>query len=504
VTVAFVTPGAVPGTGSPDNGPETMKELSIPVPGKPFFLATAFVVVAATVALLASPYYALALLPSLAVAVLLLVARFPQAGYFLIVLLIPMEVFRELSPAHQWLTISKAVGLWVVVVLGLSLVVNRGKRLDIKSDLWVWLLLFFVVGLVSALLSSYRPECFNALRKLLIAYVFVALTMIFVASRKSFARSLPLVLVLGVSISAFLSILGYAFNLSQFAMSVGPDVFDMRRATGAAGSSPNVLCYMMVLILPLVSHFFFAARRWGKRLFWAAVFVMNVVATILTYTRVGAVVMVIVLLLVLWQNRGRLTPVKIGFALGLVAIAITAFALLLPATYRDRIRSSTNLLDASIQNRLSYLHAGWDAFKSSPVVGTGLGSFPRVYADSQHALTGDYETALEARRAAHNTYLAMLAGTGVLGFVIYIAILAVAFKGFGKTIRQAKLRGETEMGSITAAYRTAFVAALLFQFTGSNQYDKLFWISIALSQVALLLSRSPREETADETAAHTG
>jgi O-antigen ligase len=80
--------------------------------------------------------------------------------------------------------------------------------------------------------------------------------------------------------------------------------------------------------------------------------------------------------------------------------------------------------DGSLQRRASYIRVAWESVKRDPFLGSGPGTFAYRYAESKYA-PAFAENAMDYNRAAHNTYLEILVGQGVLGLTAFFWLLGM-------------------------------------------------------------------------------
>jgi O-antigen ligase len=346
------------------------------------------------------------------------------------------------------------------------------------------------MNFISAVISEYPITAFDNLRRLFTAYTFFALTLIFVTN-KGFTKTLPVILILGISISSLLSVAGYLFDIPLFIINIQAE--SVKRGQGAS-YDPNYFSVMLTFSLPLLAHFYFSSRRAFKKVIIAGLFVLNITSVILTYSRGGAIILAVVLTFLLLEYIRRLRPRYFGFITSAALIAILSIAILVPGSYWERQKSVKNTVtDTAISRRISYLNVGWDAFKENPVLGSGPGTFKEIYADSIYAIQYRKE-GKSGRRVAHNAYLEVIVGSGLPGIILYCMIIIFTFKNFYASERRFNFDGRKEMASLVRAYRLSFIVILLAFFTLSANYLKYFWLSIGLSQVALLLLNDGKEE----------
>lgn len=475
-----------------------MKEFFNTITFRPIQYCFFLLVIGVSVGLLATPYYKFAILPGLTILLLLPLSKYPQIGYYLIVFLLPFGAYRGLSGTYQFLKIHWIIAFWLIILLLLQFLVKKKTSIRLRSNLWPWFLIFFIISLVSALLSDYPLTSFDNLRLLLIAYMFVALNLIYI-SHKDFCRTLPIIIILSISISSFLGIIGYVFNLSLFAENVEIDSF--KRGIGGA-IDPNNSSLMIIFSLPLLVNWFFISRIRLVKSLSIALIVVNVIALMLTFSRGGALILVVMLFLIFFEHLRKFRPKHLGFTIFFV-IAITVAAIFLPTGYWGHIKNVNEpVKDRAIGRRSSYLYVGWDIFKENPIMGSGPGSFRNIYASSNYALAYDRKGRAN-RRYAHNTYLEVLVGTGILGLIVFIILLWYALNNFHIAKKRLLLYGKKEMASIVGSYQLSFISLLIYLLLFSDLYHKYLLISLALSQVALRLSQEGNVEEHNECVNHS-
>ena len=106
-----------------------------------------------------------------------------------------------------------------------------------------------------------------------------------------------------------------------------------------------------------------------------------------------------------------------GFVFLFAGIIFTTVIAVTPPSYWERQVSLTKWQDSSIGRRQAYLIVGWQSFKEHPFLGSGTGTFRDLYSKSNYARVFAKEGST-TRRFAHNTYVEVLVGSGILGFLI--------------------------------------------------------------------------------------
>jgi O-antigen ligase len=209
-----------------------------------------------------------------------------------------------------------------------------------------------------------------------------------------------------------------------------PGAKQLWRSAGTFGS-PMGYVYIagMYSCLPLAVSLLFAKglgndsqsilnKYRNLRIISFLVFITIVLSLITTYVRGAWIGMAIAYLVM----TGLVNRRFLGIAIGSGATAITTLYFF-SLGVRERINSLFNLNYTSNSDRIFLWKINWAIFKDYPILGIGYGqneARAKEYAEllgNPDAFTGH----------AHNNYLQMLAGTGVIGFAAYLFIIGFFF-----------------------------------------------------------------------------
>ena len=292
----------------------------------PVVAVIAVLVGIASLGMMVSPWHMYAWLPAVGLLLLLILGRKPELAFYVVLFLVPWDAVRALAGPDSSITISKFAGMAMVLIVTLHMVFSRGARYDLQSNLWRWIGLLLAAALASALLTQYPDEAWGDLRKLLAAVTVFGLALALV-DEQGFTKAVPRVVVLSIGISTFLSVITYAFGMTLFTMNT-----DFERLVGVA-YNPNHYASFVLFSMPLLAHWFFNTTRSWVRVCSAVVFLVNLGALVLTYSR-GAFVVSLVIFGALALEHGRkLRPRHLGF-LGLgLALMVAGAAAYVPDTY---------------------------------------------------------------------------------------------------------------------------------------------------------------------------
>jgi O-antigen ligase len=132
-------------------------------------------------------------------------------------------------------------------------------------------------------------------------------------------------------------------------------------------------------------------------------------ALTLTGTRGAALASVPTAAFVLWSlRRGMARP---AVALTVIAAAVVAIVAFAPRTPLARIATAatvTDLSDGALSGRIGIWTESHEVFRSRPITGAGLDA---------------HRAAIPTGKEAHNTYVSVLAETGVVGLLLFVGVM---------------------------------------------------------------------------------
>lgn len=447
---------------------------------------------AASLFLLAKqPVGALALVPPVAVLVGALLCARPEYAYHLIVAFIPMTALRGLSEQYSSLTISKFAGLFLLAVIGLRALLGDRFEGRWRTRMWGLLGVFLVACVLSSLYSRWSGLSFSAMKEVLTTFSFFGFTLLFVRPR-DLSTTLPAVLVASSTLSSLLAVGGMLLDMDAFIVSSGSAAAEARAVGGE--NDPNFFAAMVLVCVPLLVHYIISARRPLIRYGAAALLLLNSLALVLTYSRSVFIMFAMVMAMLALEHVRRLRPRDVGILV--LALAIGGGVLAVRMADSDiwaRLKTlSTPQTDPSLMRRWSYLDVGLKSFLENPVLGSGLSTFPLVYADSHYAAAfalneNDYE------RAAHNSYLEILVGTGLAGFIPYMAAVAGSLWLLFRTSLRLRSGGVLDP-SLVRSYAYAFISLLSAFMFLSWPFHKYIWLFVGISVIAARAAESREDE----------
>ena len=162
----------------------------------------------------------------------------------------------------------------------------------------------------------------------------------------------------------------------------------------------------------------------------------------------------------------------------------------LPASYSDRINSlfqlvpSSNeqVVDSSFRGRLSENTVAVRMFRDNPILGVGLGNYPTYYQEYSRNLGIDNR---REPRSPASLYLELLSEQGVVGTLIFAALMYYIFAGLIRARRHFVLAGLRDESYITAAIFTGLAAYLFESIFKNSAYSNVFWILVGVALAAI-------------------
>jgi O-antigen ligase len=267
----------------------------------------------------------------------------------------------------------------------------------------------------------------------------------------------------------------------------------IQRATGLqeTGSDPNAIANTLTLAIPILLVLLRTASGW-RRLLLGGILAAAIVCTILTGSRNGFVILVLVLVL----SATRSAKAKL-LVPGLLALIVVGW-LAIPTEYQERyktilpfiedpLREGKTSEEESAHGRIAGLAVAWQMFTDRPILGVGAGNFPLAWrrSDTPYNYRG-----LKMWFNPHNLPGKLMAELGLLGIFTFVGYL-VAVRGELSAAR-AYLR-ESNEGSpfffgIIGALSTQLVALLVAGLSGHNLYRPDWYVAGALAVVVYRLT----------------
>lgn len=401
------------------------------------------------------------------------------------------------------LNVNRLMGLVIVFVLVIDCLILKRRSIRFSMQ-GAWVLCFAAAVALSVFFSVNIGESISELRVYVRVFVLYFLITNIIVSVESLRRFMCTLMAAAIALTLFAIIDSWSFSVygAPIADKLGIAAFDsgsMRaivghrdptRLYGALGSTTDVNYFALILVslLPLttalVGH---EKKKYVVCSYWGAA--ATFVGVLFSLSR-GALLALLLALIVLIKRS--LIPRKVLFVgLAIAAVSVPALStrslervystFLYPLGVMPKDPTDLN----NVRNRIGYIKAGVQMFLDHPLSGVGVGNFPRQYV--KYAPPG----ALRQVRAAHNTYLQVLAETGVLGFLPFVWGILLCFRSTQVTRREAFHKGDQDIYRIASVTEISLLAFLVSGFFVSAAYLDIFWILIACTACLRFMVQEP-------------
>jgi O-antigen ligase len=245
------------------------------------------------------------------------------------------------------------------------------------------------------------------------------------------------------------------------------------RATGTI-VDPNYFGFWLLPFLCFAFYFGLAARkRWQKWLYFGAYLAMTL-AIPLTYSRSMILVLLPVQFILYWrQKKFYIFPLVAAASIALLYLGFAKFF----ASGLTIKSFFTAARVASIDWRFYFAKTAVRMFVDNPILGVGADCFffkfkyySNITPHIHHPVT-------------HNSYLEILSGTGLVGFLPFVAVIFFSLRNLWLTRKHYLTRGDRSRSLITEGLIVGFIASLMAHMFLSTQHHILLWLAIAISTI---------------------
>lgn len=261
------------------------------------------------------------------------------------------------------------------------------------------------------------------------------------------------------------------------------DVFEPRIA-GPLGD-PNFFAQILVMLVPLAVFTAWDARDRLRRTAAYGAAGLLIAATVVTYSRGGALALGCVLALALLARREHLRQAAAGVA------AVALLWTVLPRDFTRRMGTIEQIVgggdvlrpDSSFQKRRLLTHAAWLMFADHPLTGVGAANYTTRFDEVTGRvgfLTRDYEEPGDAHYP-HNLYLETAAETGIVGLLCFGAVLVAAFAALRRAQRVFREAGDRRTAGLAVAFQIALAGYLVSSLFLHGTFPRYLWMLFAFA-----------------------
>jgi len=386
---------------------------------------------------------------------LLLIAavRKPFWGLLVVLALLPFTKQIPRTPGLPWMSVATLLEGFLLLIVMKEIILGQ-RNLRAQRTL-VWFGAFWIIILLSMFWARdilvAAEKAWGFFRASILFFLIVQL----VDSRKKLTQIILALLLIG-ALTAAIGIGEYLFG----AIIKG-------RIKSFSYAHINRLAALWVSLLSFVGYLFIRYKSVLSRLLFGILSILLLAGVVVTSSRGGMIALVILLFIVFFKHSRKITIVA-----GMIVLLLLATPFI-PEVFLTRFGSLIGVDiwgvraddDSSVIQRAKLYIAGMYMIKDHFIRGVGIGNFPIVKLD--YAPGGGFGWNGSAV-VAHNAYLQLLTELGVIGFLVFVVILALAW---------TDVRSES-------AIRFAFFVWLVAGLFASVAFSQWVWIFIALCTAA--------------------
>lgn len=392
-----------------------------------------------------------------------MIAASPEIGVILSILLIPFSAIAKNS------TLLLA-GLLLLTLFFYIIKLIRGKRIIKFEIIDIAVLIFGIMIMLCGIFSVGGEASKNAaaVSVVLLAGYFVFVNLM---RTEEWIKRSVYALVSSAFIVAVIGIIEFIFgesNQSWLDLSLFSDI---KSRSVSLFENPNVLATFLTLIFPFALLFIQISKRNNEKILAGLISFVILLCIIFTWSR-GAWVALIISSFIFLLMCGK----KMFRLLGIIALAIPIFPLVLPQSIINRFLSIVNLSDSSISYRIYTWQGTIEAIKEYYLSGIGYGTsaFQSIY--PTFAYSG-----MESAEHSHSLILQILISMGICGLLVFGIIIFMSLqKGFEYTKKPENNSSKLYVAASISAIISALVMGAFDYIWYNYRVFYLFWIVLAI------------------------
>jgi O-antigen ligase len=270
-------------------------------------------------------------------------------------------------------------------------------------------------------------------------------------------------------------------GLGLSAGAAGSEINDLEGRFQAGAGDPNYLAAVLVPAAVLAGGLTFR-RGLARRTLLALATLTIAVGIAATQSRGGLIAASGCALVALAIWKGRRGTVAIVILLVLAGVGV--YFLNDPSALQ-RVQESNHG-----SGRLDIWTVAWRVVQDHPIFGVGLAQFPQV---SPHYVLapGLLEYAnliIEKHIVVHNLYLQLWAEDGIVGLLLFLALVVASLRRGWRAVRQFEALGDRELATAARTVLIALIGMLIASFFLSNLEAGQLWVLLALGPVLARLA----------------
>jgi len=263
------------------------------------------------------------------------------------------------------------------------------------------------------------------------------------------------------------------------------------RACGPVDDA-NYFAQILLVLMPMAFVLARMSKSRKAKITALLVALLILSGTLLTYSRGGFLVLVVLALLMIRFGYFRLRHILLG------AIPVVVIVAAVAPGYLERINSLRAVSDmgqasdAALRGRLTEMLAAWNVFLDHPFVGVGPGQYAPFYSLDYMDDPGVAFRQIEKERPAHILYFELAAETGIIGLLIFLGLAFAVLGRIRRVRRDCKRR--PEMVHLANGIELGILAYLGTGIFLSFAFMRYWWLLLALAGALVTAARNASAE----------
>jgi O-antigen ligase len=303
-------------------------------------------------------------------------------------------------------------------------------------------LVFFLLNIISYIWSPNAERTFERIKTY--SQIFLLILIFWELYKK------PADIKAGLQAYIFGSFVAIGSTISNYIHGTSSESYEVRYS--ATGVNANDLAFLVLLGLPLAWHLFVTTdnKKRIQRGIYISYIPISIFTTFLTGSRTSLFAIIPAIIYIFWPKRANFGRLVQSFIV-LVILLLVLWSLM-PASIISRLATaSSSISSADLGSRVPLWRDAFALFLTHPILGYGSGTLYTTIGSD-----------------AHNTFISILAETGLIGIILFLAILAVVFNAIVKLPKE---------------YSGLWLATFFVLFIGTNllswEFRKATWIFLS-------------------------
>lgn len=383
---------------------------------------------------------------------------------------------------------SSAVVDGCIVVLIVLFILKRilsGERIPVLQPVLICFFFLIVIALLSFWNTTSLGASLQGILKLL-KYGFVLVIVSLEVRDVAHIQKIVLAAISGLLLVSLDGMYQFIFGVDLLRQSHCSVVIGLSRLN-TTFSSTNVFAGYLVLFIPMLAALAFYYLKGKARVIGIGIGLAALFCLVFTFCRSAALGLFLVLFVMVLVRKDKVILV-------FLLLCALAAPLAIPSNIKDWSKTTNSWVELFLgQDRPIIYETALNMIKSHPFLGVGVNTFVLNYSKYKlhdAVLDPGNQDKADMNWYAHDSYLQMTAETGIVYFLVFLALLFMLFKG---SIIFYYRTGHAFLKVCSLGIILGLLAFLVHGLTETNLYYPkiavLFWFQVALLMAVMRVGK---------------